>query len=768
VSQLSFTRGAYCLSHKGRQGYYCPNDPDGYLCFGREGLDIIDSLGIRFTIFDSATSYAQCIGIILAFGLFFRLIYIVRLTLQCSAAEVPKNPAALSASAKALVSVDRSTTPNASGHDGSQPSSTPPRPSSPKVAPSSLEMPVIATRQALPSDTTFSNVCYSIPPGFMSSKKPTKAVLTGISASVSSGEVLAIIGPSGSGKTTLLNALTLEPGPGVPSGQLAINGHVIGPASYVKHCAYVPREDNLWATMTARAHLSLAFECYRPDLDKVARAAKVDELLAATGMESCQHTRAGDALRPGLSGGQRRRLSMAIALVKEPKLVILDEPTSGLDSAAAAAITKLLGVIAKRTSATIVCTIHQPSATVLAGFEKLFVLSEGRTAYCGPTGGLNAHLASLGHAIPEACNPAEFALELVSKDVSSAESVKAILDGWHGKVEPRPTPYALAPTPPVAGLCMQTWALTKRTATQAIADPIFYLVRMVMSALMISFFGLIYKESAANVNPQATFRLFFLWWVLAVPVSLDLVTVFILNIELKTVKTEIKNGMYSPLAYVFSNTLVQIPFMFAIAIFVLIPAFSIGGWSWDNFGTFFLAYAASVWAWECLAQVFSLQANPVLGMLNFVSAWSAGLLFCGLLFRAEDVIWPLRAFYYILPLKWLFNSAAYDIYMPVTYPDAELCTHLDDPFCSMAGFKCANLTGINCFGHTGAQVLETLHMSFPTLSSTDERALDIVCILAFAIFLKVVYAVGVVMATKSTAKLQATHLIATKKPTQEV
>jgi len=315
---------------------------------------------------------------------------------------------------------------------------------------------------------------------------------------------------------------------------------------------------------------------------------------------------------------------------------------------------------------------------------------------------------------------------------------------------------------------MQTWALTKRTATQAIADPIFYLVRMVMSALMISFFGLIYKESAANVNPQATFRLFFLWWVLAVPVSLDLVTVFILNIELKTVKTEIKNGMYSPLAYVFSNTLVQIPFMFAIAIFVLIPAFSIGGWSWDNFGTFFLAYAASVWAWECLAQVFSLQANPVLGMLNFVSAWSAGLLFCGLLFRAEDVIWPLRAFYYILPLKWLFNSAAYDIYMPVTYPDAELCTHLDDPFCSMAGFKCANLTGINCFGHTGAQVLETLHMSFPTLSSTDERALDIVCILAFAIFLKVVYAVGVVMATKSTAKLQATHLIATKKPTQEV
>jgi len=272
---------------------------------------------------------------------------------------------------------------------------------------------------------------------------------------------------------------------------------------------------------------------------------------------------------------------------------------------------------------------------------------------------------------------------------------------------------------------------------------------------MISFFGLIYKESANDVNPQATFRLFFLWWVLAVPVSLDLVTVFVLNIELKTVKTEIKNGMYSPMAYVLSNTIVQIPFMFGIAVCVLVPAFAIGGWSWSNFFTFFLAYSASVWAWECLAQLFSLQANPVLGMLNFVSAWSAGLLFCGLLFRGEDVIWPLRLFYYVLPLKWLFNSAAYDIFMPAVYHDAELCTPGLDPLCTMNGFKCANLTAINCFGHTGAQVLDTLHYSFPTLSSVDERGLDIACILAFAVLLKVCYAIGVVYATTSTVKLQS-------------
>lgn len=136
------------------------------------------------------------------------------------------------------------------------------------------------------------------------------------------------------------------------------------------------------------------------------------------------------------------------------------------------------------------------------------------------------------------------------------------------------------------------------------------------------------------------------------------------------------------------------------------------------------------------------------------SRWASSIIFCGLVFRGEEVIWPLRTFYYILPMKWLFNSAAYDVYMPAVYTDAQLCTPMVDPACTMAGFKCANLTSINCFGHTGEQVLDTLHYSFDALTSDDERALDLGAILAFAVAVKLMYAVGVVMATKSTAKLQ--------------
>jgi len=744
LTGMNFTRAAYCFSHGNRTGYYCPEDPDGILCFGREGEDILDSLGVRYTIFSSDTSYGVCFGVIIGFGLFFRIIYMLRLNLQCAAAENPKPPSA------SLVPVDEPSKGHAesSGHN---------RNSAAEATERSIDVTPPSATVGAPLQVTINAVSYAIEPSCLK-KGAGKTILSNISAAVSSGEVLAIMGPSGSGKTTLLNALTFEPGPGRPAGLLTINGHAIDSSSYVRHCAYVPREDNLWATLTARAHLEIAFECYRPELSSAARAAKLDELLAATGMESCQHTRAGDMLRPGLSGGQRRRLSMAIALVKEPKLVILDEPTSGLDSAAAAAITKLLGAIAKRTNAAIVCTIHQPSAAVLGGFEKVFVLSEGRCAYSGPTAGLTTHLESLGQTLKSETNPAELVLELVSKEGQDDQGTRVakVLDTWANiaPVVVVPPAYALNKSISQAGLCMQTWALTKRALMLSLKDPLFYIGRMVMGAIMISFFGLIYKESANNVNPQATFRLFFLWWVLAVPASLDLVTVFVLNIELKTVKTEIKNGMYSPVAYVLSNTAVQIPWMFGISIFVLLPAFGIGGWDWSNFGTFFIAYAASTWGWECLAQLLSLQSNPVLGMLNFVNAWSAGLLFCGLLFRGEDVIWPLRLFYYVLPLKWLFNSAAYDIYTPVVYPDAELCTPGSDPMCSMLGYKCANLTSINCFGHTGAQVLDTLHYSFPTLSSKDERGLDIACILGFSVALKVMYAIGLVLVTKSKASLK--------------
>jgi len=236
--------------------------------------------------------------------------------------------------------------------------------------------------------------------------------------------------------------------------------------------------------------------------------------------------------------------------------------------------------------------------------------------------------------------------------------------------------------------------------------------------------------------------------VLALPPALNVITVYVLNIEVKTIKGEIKNGMFSPLAYIASNTLVQLPMMLLISLGACLPAFAVGGWPWDNFGTFVLAMACSLWGFECMAQFFSLQKNPIVGMLLYVQMWSAGILFCGLVFKGEDVIWPFRLLYYILPLKYMFNAGGRDIFIPTTYAGALSCaagvdtitTTYGTTTCGADGFYCPDsTTSLTCLGQTGAQVLDSLHHTYESVSSKDDRVIDIVIMLGIGCAFKLMY-----------------------------
>jgi ABC-type multidrug transport system ATPase subunit len=102
----------------------------------------------------------------------------------------------------------------------------------------------------------------------------------------------------------------------------------------------------------------------------------------------CRATRAGNALLPGLSGGQQRRLSVAVALVKSPAVMFLDEPTSGLDAASAAAVMGLIKQAAIDRNIAVLCTIHQPSFQVFLGFSSVLFMAKGKVAYLGPAAAL--------------------------------------------------------------------------------------------------------------------------------------------------------------------------------------------------------------------------------------------------------------------------------------------------------------------------------------------------------------------------------------------
>merc|ERR1711988_1846908 len=144
------------------------------------------------------------------------------------------------------------------------------------------------------------------------------------------------------------------------------------------------------------------------------KEAQVDELIKTMGLEACQHTKVGNEFLKGLSGGQRRRLSLACAFLKDPLVVFLDEVTSGLDAAAAASITSFMQQLARSHDVIIACTIHQPSAKIFKGFDRLLLLSGGNVAYSGKVSSIDSYFKGLGMPLPLQENPADFLLETVN------------------------------------------------------------------------------------------------------------------------------------------------------------------------------------------------------------------------------------------------------------------------------------------------------------------------------------------------------------------
>lgn len=140
----------------------------------------------------------------------------------------------------------------------------------------------------------------------------------------------------------------------------------------------------------------------------------VSEIITKMGLDVCKDTKAAS-----LSGGQRRRLSMALALVKQPRILFLDEPTTGLDSASAFAIVQEIVRISREEGLITLCTIHQPSSKVYSIFDQVMIMSRGRTAFTGEVSEATPYFEDIGYPIPDETNPAEYFMDLVNSGKGS-------------------------------------------------------------------------------------------------------------------------------------------------------------------------------------------------------------------------------------------------------------------------------------------------------------------------------------------------------------
>mmetsp|Transcript_27053 Transcript_27053/g.32800 ORF Transcript_27053/g.32800 Transcript_27053/m.32800 type:complete len:363 (+) Transcript_27053:559-1647(+) len=250
-----------------------------------------------------------------------------------------------------------------------------------------------------------------------------KTILHPITGVVKSGRVCAIMGPSGSGKTSFLDAVAgrLKN----CDGKVFFNGREISSKQRRKVMSYVHQEDSLMGVFTVKETLDFAARFHFGwSSTTEARDEFVKLIIDDMGLTSATHTIVGDIFRKGLSGGQKRRLSIAVELISKPSVLLLDEPTSGLDSASAWGVLAHLKDLAS-SGHTILTTIHQPSSEIWSMFDDFFLLSTGRPLYFGPADAAIDYFGDIGYVCPRYSNPADFLISLVNTDFDGGNLVNA-------------------------------------------------------------------------------------------------------------------------------------------------------------------------------------------------------------------------------------------------------------------------------------------------------------------------------------------------------
>ena len=252
------------------------------------------------------------------------------------------------------------------------------------------------------------------PTGFNDQDK--KFLLHGFSGCFRPGELVAILGPSGSGKTTFLDLITCRLTESRVGGKLRVNNVPLTREISRMCFGYVGQEDCLHETLTVRETLMYTYRL-RFGTDKEARkseASRIKDVLDELGLTNCADTRVGGISFRGISGGERKRLSIAIELLKRPSVLICDEVTTGLDSCTALSIVQTLQKLASR-NRLVICTIHQPQTSIYRLFDKILLMARGGHVVYFGEGGEEAvsYFDSLGYICDKQTNPSDHFLDLI-------------------------------------------------------------------------------------------------------------------------------------------------------------------------------------------------------------------------------------------------------------------------------------------------------------------------------------------------------------------
>ncbi|XP_077235594.1 ABC transporter G family member 45-like [Tasmannia lanceolata] len=279
--------------------------------------------------------------------------------------------------------------------------------------------------------------------GAVPSKKRPLKLLQGLKGIIKPSRMTLLLGPPGSGKSTLLRALAGKLDPSLKvSGRVTYNGKELTHFIPQRTCAYVTQNDIHHAEMTVRETLDFSRRVLGagdttvaarnkiagiepdPELDAFIQASSADEngrkfvtdyVLRMLGLYECADTIIGDEMRRGISGGQKKRVTIGEMLVGLAKTFFMDDISTGLDSSTTVEIMKFLKQMVHLMDLTIVISLLQPPPEAFDLFDDIILLCEGRIAYQGPRENVLEFFESMGFKCPVRKNTADFLQEVISK-----------------------------------------------------------------------------------------------------------------------------------------------------------------------------------------------------------------------------------------------------------------------------------------------------------------------------------------------------------------
>ncbi|XP_063678745.1 protein white-like [Bolinopsis microptera] len=483
-------------------------------------------------------------------------------------------------------------------------------------------------------------------------------LLNEVSGVARPGDFVAILGASGSGKTTLLNALASRlPRKLEVSGDVKFNGLTI-PEDKIKDLSgYVGQDDTFVASMTVCEviffYASLKLDPLIPRKEKELMAL---EALQKVGLSKIKNSFVGDVDRPGISGGEKKRLAVATQLIFGASLLFLDEVTSGLDSFMAESVIKIMKDLAE-SGCTILCTIHQPSSVLYDFFDKVCLLSEGKIAFFGSHTDALTHFEEAGYSCPPYHCPADhfiYTLAIKSDDeVKCRERCADIVQSYERSKFYKKVitdiesiskyPNNINNKDVTTTHKATTWGQFSENLCRSVREmkrnPKYARGRFISDILAIVFLGFFYFNTSNNIDTVKVDKggvIFILVLVYAVR-SIGCSALKI-PLEFPVIRREYKNGLYSTLSYflsvVFCEYLFVIPSLLVeLAIFYFVVGLR------ADLQAFFTAYACLLlltWTSNGIGWLIGVAAeNPkVAGAIP--AAFTAPFIYLGGFLKDDD------------------------------------------------------------------------------------------------------------------------------------